>query len=713
MRKVLLFYILVISFSGFSQRRYAADRYFKEYAYKKSAELYEVIYNKGDKSMLVLSRLGDANYYNTNTAEAERWYRLLFEKYKEEVSSEYLFRYAQSLKSNGKIEESDEWLRKLKDVNKGDSRAIALENNQDYFVKYSNKKKTYMSIQNLNINTKYSDFGGYIYGNDLYFASTKPEGSKFDKKLYKWNEQPFLNIYKAEAELSNDIEKGLQVNESKKLPSLNTRYHESNAVITSDGKTMYFTRDNFDGDKLDGDKNRVTHLKIYKATLINNKWDDIVELPFNSDEYSCGHPALSADEKTLYFVSDMSGGIGATDIYKVSINDNGGYGKVENLGRPINTEGREMFPNIDNDNTLYFASDGHLGLGALDIFEAKVNGDEFTEPLNLGSPVNSPRDDFSFVISEDKSFGYFSSNRKGGKGDDDIYSFVIYKCKEEIVGVITDVSSGQPITGATVRLIDKNGAPINEKKTLVDGKYHFKNIDCESNFIVIASKDNYRSNQKEVLTQDVNKKQNKTDLVLESLIVKNKEVAQIVINPIYFQFDLFDISEDAEYELEHIVSVMKNNPDMVIKIESHTDSRGTKEYNKILSEKRAKSTRDYIVSRGIAPERIESAIGYGEERLLNNCNDMNQSKCSEEDHSKNRRSYFYIVNEKYKDTIINRENKDSSIDELSNENIYVVSHPYDTLFSISKQFGMTVKELKLLNNLKSDIIRIGQKLKIK
>lgn len=643
MRKVLLFYFLVISFSGFSQRRYAADRYFKEYAYKKSAELYEVIYNKGDESMLVLSRLGDANYYNTNTYEAEKWYRLLLEKYKEEVSSEYMFRYAQSLKSNGKVEESDTWLRKLKDVNKGDSRAIALENNQDYFVKYSNRMKTYVSIQNLNINTKYSDFGGYIHGNELYFASTKPEGSKFDKKLYKWNEQPFLNIYKAEADLSNDIEKGLQVNESQKLPSLNTRYHESNAVITSDGKTMYFTRDNYDGDKLEGDKNRVTHLKIYKASLINNSWDNIEELPFNSNEYSCGHPALSADEKTLYFVSDMSGGIGATDIYKVSLNDNGGYGKVENLGRPINTEGREMFPHLDNDNTMYFASDGHLGLGALDIFEAKISGDEFTEPVNLGAPINGPRDDFSFVISEDKSYGYFSSNRKGGKGDDDIYSFVIYRCKEDIGGVVTDVNSGEPIPGATVRLIDENGAPVSEQKTQADGKYNFKDIDCENNFTVTASKDDYRNDQKDTATEDINKKQIQTDLALESLIVETEEAAQIVINPIYFNFDLFDIREDAEYELEHIVSVMKNNPDMVIKIESHTDSRGTKQYNRILSDNRAKSTRDYIISRGIAAERIESAIGYGEDRLLNKCNDANQRKCSEEEHQKNRRSYFYIV----------------------------------------------------------------------
>ncbi|MFY7670400.1 OmpA family protein [Tenacibaculum sp. MEBiC06402] len=712
MRKIVLFYLLIISFSGFSQRRYAADRYFKEYAYKKSAELYEVIYNKGDESMLVISRLGDANYYNTNTVEAEKWYRLLFEKYKEGVSSEYMFRYAQTLKSNGKIEESDKWLRKLKDLNKGDSRAIALEKNQNYFVEYSNKKKTFVSIQNLNINTKYSDFGGFIYKDELYYASTKPEGSKFDKKLYKWNEQPFLNIYKAPADFSDDIKKGLQVNDSEKLTSLNTRYHESNAILTNDGRTMYFTRDNYNGDKLEGDKNRVTHLKVYKASLVNGNWDKIEELPFNSNEYSCGHPALSADEKTLYFVSDMSDGIGATDIYKVAINENGSFGKVINLGRPINTEGREMFPSVDEENTMYFASDGHLGLGALDVFEAKFENDEFTDPVNLGAPINGPLDDFSFVISEDKSYGYFSSNRKGGKGDDDIYSFVIYRCKEDIGGYVTDSETGNPIPGAVVRLIDENGNPVSEQKTQADGKYVFKDIECENNFTVSASKDDYRNDQKDAVTEDVDKKEIKTDLELESLIVDaTEEEAQIVIKPIYFDFDLYDIREDAEYELEHIVSVMKNHPEMVIRIESHTDSRGTRQYNRWLSDKRAKSTRDYIISRGIASERIQSAVGFGEDRLLNNCRNTSKTKCTEEEHQKNRRSYFYIVNSKNNNIVVNQPEKPEI--NTNSGDYYIVSDASDTLFSISKKFGIPVERLKELNGLKDDVIVIGQKIKLK
>ncbi len=644
MKRVLLIYFLcIVNLAVFSQRKYAADRYFNEYAYKKSAELYRVLYEKGDDSKLVISRLGDSHYYNTESEEAEKWYALLMDKYKSEVSPEYFFRYAQALKSNGKIEESDIWLRKLSEVKGEDSRGLKLKKNKNYFVEYSNRKKTFVNVNNLSINTEYSDFGGFIYGDKLYYASTKPEGTKFDKKIYKWNDQPFLNIYLAEERFSDTVNEGLELDNVAKFPDINTKYHESNIILTQDGNTAYFTRDNYDGDKVRGDKNRVTHLKIYRSNLVDGKWTNLKELSFNSDVYSCGHPALSADEKTLYFVSDMPGGIGATDIYKVGIDEEGKCSIPVNLGKTINTEGREMFPFVDQENTLYFSSDGHLGLGALDIFESKIKNESFSKPVNLGAPINGALDDFSFVISDDKSYGYFSSNRKGGKGDDDIYSFVIYRCKEDITGVVTDSRSGEPIPGVLVRLIDEKGAPIHQQTTKENGRYTFKDIDCENNFTVTASKDDYRNNQKETATQDVNKKSITADLVLESLIIEGTKDSQIVINPIYFDFDLYNIREDAEYELEHIVTVMKNHPDMVIKIESHTDSRGTKLYNRNLSTNRAQSTRNYLISRGITSNRIESAKGYGEDQLLNRCDDIHQKSCSEEEHQQNRRSYFYIV----------------------------------------------------------------------
>ncbi|WBX73141.1 OmpA family protein [Tenacibaculum pacificus] len=369
------------------------------------------------------------------------------------------------------------------------------------------------------------------------------------------------------------------------------------------------------------------------------KWKNVIELSFNSDSFSCGHAALSSDEKTLYFVSDMPNGFGATDIYKVSVLENNTFGTPENLGRTINTEGREMFPFVGSDDVLYFASDGHLGLGALDVFESQIEAGVYTNPVNLGAPVNGSSDDFAFVINDAHSYGFFSSNRKSGLGDDDIYSFSIYKCKEDVKGIITDSRTGAPIQNAVVQLMDEKGAVILEQKTGRTGAYLFEKMDCEKKFVVVASKENYRNKNKDTETLDINKEVVVANLNLESLIVED----QIVINPIYFDFDLSNIREDAEYELEHIVTVMKANVDLVIKIESHTDSRGSKTYNRSLSDRRAKSTRDYLISRGISSERIESAIGFGEDSLLNNCDDANSSQCTEAEHQKNRRSYFYIV----------------------------------------------------------------------
>ena len=629
----ILIYILFTTIT-FGQRKYAADKYFKEFAYKKSAELYTVINQKGDDSYLVLSRLGDSHYFNFEFDLAEKYYNKLMNSYMPEVLPKHIFYYAQVLKTNGKVKKSDLWLLKLKDLG-NDSRAEALEKNEDYFVKYSNKSKTFINVHSISSNTKYSDFGGFLYNNSFYFTSAKPKSEK-DKKLYKWNRQPFLNIYRTEKKEIKE-NKVLDVEKADLINELSSKYHESNLIITKDGKRAYFTRDNFDGKRLKGDKDRVAHLKIYSVEKTRDKWGNIQELPFNSEDYSCGHPALSPDEKTLYFISDMSNGYGETDIYKVEILENNTYGKPINLGKSINTEGREMFPFINNNGTLFFASDGHLGLGGLDIFESKKVSNQFTSPVNLGNPVNGAFDDFAFVINDEHTYGFFSSNRK--EGDDDIYSFTIYNCKEDIKGIVSDSKTGEPISDVLVQLMNSKGEPIEEQRTNKLGEYLFKKKDCEKNFIVVTSKENYRNAKKNTKTLDINKEVVIENIQLESLIVKD----QIVINPIFFDFDLYNIREDAEYELEHIVSVLNNNPNLVIRIESHTDSRGTKSYNRLLSMRRAKSTRDYIVSRGISSERIPKAEGFGEDRLLNNCDDANQNKCSKEEHQLNRRSYFYII----------------------------------------------------------------------
>ncbi len=633
MKRIILILLLLSTLLIHGQRKYAAEKYFNDYSYKKSAELYQRLYDKGDKSYLVLSRLADSYYYTFSYEKSEEAYKELTALYKESVSPKHIFRYSQVLKSNGKVKDSDGWLLKLKELNGDDSRAQQLVSNKGYFITYTNKPKTYVHIHNVSINTEYSDFGGFLYDEDFYFWSSRPSGN--NSELYGWNNQPYLNIYKAKQATFGDQEV-IDLSEVSQVPSINSKYHDSNIILTKDGETMYFTRANYrrKGKNIVDKKGRA-HLKLLKAKKIQNGWGLIEELPFNNKAYSVGHPALSEDERTLFFVSDRPGGYGETDLYKVRILEDGSFGEPENLGDTINTEGREMFPFVRKDK-LFFASDGHIGLGALDVFESKIEEEGYTIPINLGEPINGPMDDFGLVMNKEGTAGYFSSNRKGGKGDDDVYSFKIYKCNGDISGIVSDSKTGKPLNGVLIALLDEEGEPVLKQKTKEDGSYSFTQVNCDKKFVLTTFKNDYKSAKKNLITKGINQKKLESNLTIDPLIFEGK----IVINPIYFDYGSHKVRDDAANELETVVSVMKNYPDMIIKIESHTDSRGTYNFNKRLSDRRAKATRDYILSRGIEKHRIESAIGYGESKPLNDCY---KKKCTEEQHQQNRRSYFIIV----------------------------------------------------------------------
>lgn len=658
MKKNISILILLLSTTIlFSQSKLTANRYFQELAYKKASEAYTNLYNRGNESYNIISRIADSYYFNSKTQEAEQWYKTLGEKYS--LKEEHLFRYAHALKGNKKYTQADSIINKLKKINNDNRTVKELLNNPNYYSVFKTIKKDLNSFENLSVNSKYSDFGGFIFNEQLYFASSRPSDNT--NTVYKWNEQPFLNLYKGNLVISGKGTKkeAINVKDAVTYNFVKTKFHESNTVFTKDGKTMYFTRDNFNNGKKRTSIDKKMRLKLYRSILVDGKWSEITELPFNSDEYSTGHPALSPDEKTLYFVSDRPGGFGATDIYKVSIDQNGNFGSPVNLGETINTKGREMFPYVSADNTLYLSSDGHLGLGGLDTFESLIFEDgSLGKVENLQAPFNSSLDDFGFYIDIENKRGFISSNRKGGKGDDDIYSFVLtnpkrrpdYDCKKTVSGIVVDAKSGAILPEATVKIFDEEGMLLKEKQSDEKGTFSFV-INCKSDqYKVRADKDNYRKDIKvfDTETYDFSKS---LQLALEPFIVdvvkNNNDTTtvekQIVIRPIYFNFNRHNIRPDSEYELEHIVDVMKSNPDMVIKIESHTDSRGTKSYNKILSRRRAVATKKYILSRGISSSRIQSAIGYGESQLLNRCNDANKNNCSEEEHQLNRRSYFIIV----------------------------------------------------------------------
>lgn len=641
MKKILYIFLLLTTIVSFGQRKYAADKHFNKFNYTKAIELYEGIAKKGDSSYLVLSRIGDANFSISNFTEAEKWYQKLTEGHLNEITQQHLFRYAQTLKSNGKVTASDKWLLKIKQMQANDSRVLALEQNKDYYQKYTTATNKYVNLYNLTINTKYSDFGGFIHKDKFYFASTKPAQEK-KQRLYSWNNQPYLDLYTGNPSKTTQTS-ALDITEAEAVSALNSPYHESNAVLTKDGKTMYFTRDNFDGSKLKSDKKRISHLKIYKTTKVGNEWRNLKELPFNSDNYSSGHPALSIDEKTLYFVSDMPGGIGATDLYKVAILENDQYGDPENLGGVINTEGEEKFPYIASNGHLFFASNGHLGLGGLDVFEAGVNEkNEFLAPVNMGIPINGPRDDFGLVLNNEITKGFFSTNREGGKGDDDIYSFELYKCVQVVEGVIKDREKEIPLAGAIVQLINRKGEVVAERKAAADGSYTFNDVECKIDLeAIVAFKADYKEDRQLI-------KINKTDFINgENRVVANaslekKEEKPVVIDPIYFGFDKYTINQDAKKVLNDLVDIMQNNVDLLLTIESHADSRGSKTYNLLLSERRAKATKEYLISKGINASRILNAKGFGEEKNQNLCDDSNSLQCNEEQHKQNRSSRFYL-----------------------------------------------------------------------
>jgi len=637
--RLTLICLILCAANGFAQLK-LADKFFKSYSYIKAIEFYEIAVEEGDSSLHVLTRLGDAYYNNSKTDKSALWYGLAAQKYERKLQPEYIFKYVQSLVSLKQYDKAEAWAQKLKALQDKDP-GIKNYIDDDFDVyKLSDEvdERLIIKLENLgDINTPASEFGVHISDSTLYFASARDKSSD----VYDWNKEPFLDIYQAKINRGN---KTISFDKPKKIASskVNTDYHEAYVAITDDGNTLYFTRDNLTRrNRLDYTKDGTTHLQIYKATRDGDtgQWGDLEELPFNDEVFSTGHPALSPDGNKLYFASDRDGGYGQSDIYVVDIYGNGSYSEPRNLGPKVNTPGRELFPFVASDSTLYYASDGRVNYGLLDIYSSNIIKDPGAESENLGEPYNSNFDDFAYVFDPVTKQGFLSSNRENGKGSDDIYGFNAYICQQTIEGVVKDGRTQEPIPDATVKLIDETGKIIKEVSSDADGTYRFENVLCEKTFVVLGSKPDYKDDQVQVTTSDENEKSNPADLTLTPLIVDD----QIVINPIFFDFDKWNIRTDAQYELENIVDVMRKHPTMVIKIESHTDSRGSERYNMRLSDRRAKSTRDYIISRGIAANRIESAIGYGESQLLNRCS--NGVKCSKEEHQLNRRSYFYILEE--------------------------------------------------------------------
>ena len=545
-----------------------------------------------------------------------------------DANPEAIYNYAQTLKANGKFSDYNTWMKNFAKLSPNDTRVKEFMKNPNYIPKIMDDMARYTATNMEDINSEYADFGGIVYGKDFYFAS----GRNTSRKTYQWNEEPYLEIYKA-TNVGGTMKNAELLN-----GDVNTKYHESNAVISADGKRMYFDRnDYFEGD-YDKSANGINQINLYYAENIDGKgWSGVVSAPFNNNEYSTGHPALSQDGNTLYFVSDMPGGKGGSDIYMVAINSDGSLGTPERLGDNINTEGKELFPYLDSNGTLYFSSNGHMGIGGLDVFYAEAQGDGFDVVNNLGKGVNSSADDFAYKYDPTSQSGYVSSNREGGMGSDDIYMVeaVEIPCEVTIAVLVINENTNAAVAGARVDLYDTMGNRLSTKTSNVDGMVSFKAA-CDQAHEVQGVLADFESNASKVAPANDQKVSATIALKpIEEIIVED----QIVLNPILFDLDKSNIKAQAAFELDKVVSVMNKYPEMVIAVGSHTDSRATDAYNLRLSEARAQSTVQYIISKGINAKRI-SGKGYGESQPKVSCGDT----CSEAEHQLNRRSEFTIVN---------------------------------------------------------------------
>ena len=450
-----ILFILCLSGGLFAQKASLkkANSLFDKKSYVKAAEMYEQL-NPDQK---VLQNLGDCYYNNTQMNKAVRDYGKLFLTFKDSVKPEYYFKYAHSLLGEADYEKADQIMSEYLKYKVSTPKFITnLKTNVPF---------NYV-VQPMSKNTTNGDFGMSFYGDKVAFASLRNASTK----SFGWNEKPYLDLFSADVD-----SKGLLTNVEPFPKEINTKTHESSVTFSQDGHSMYFNRTNSKMVKIGNEK--IAQIKIYKAEFVNGIWTNIVALPFCSDAYSTEHPVLTKDGKKLYFSSDMPGSIGSFDLYVVDVNEDGTYGVPVNLGNAVNTIHREQFPEISNDGSiLYFASDGHQGMGGLDIFMSKsLNGGTFAKPINLGETINSNMDDFSYVVDEKKNLGYFSSNRKLG---DALYSFTRTENQERYIvqGDVRDKNTQNLLPGTLVSLYDENNILIGQMIVGGDAALHPRDL---------------------------------------------------------------------------------------------------------------------------------------------------------------------------------------------------------------------------------------------
>lgn len=621
MKKIYIIIFVLVStlISAQNKETQIADKFFKKYEFISAAESYLKLVASNNADGYVYRQLGDCYFNIYNTKEAAKWYAKAIAQ---KQDSELYYRYAQMLKANGNYVESNKQMQKFAALQPNDSRTKIFNENPNYIPVLLDQQKSF-DIKSIDINSDKSDFGAILQDNTIYFTSARNTKSK----IYSWTKEPFLDIYKANLNEDGTISNILQIKE------LNSKYHDGSVSISQDGSTMYFTSDSFRENSFEKDKASKLKLgknNIFSAKFINGKWDEITSLPFNSKDYSSGNPSISKDGKTLYFSSNRPGSVGGVDIWKVAISETGSYGTPENLGKSVNTEGNESFPFITSDNVLYFSSDAKQGLGAMDVYKIDLTTNSAAK--NLGKPVNSEKDDFAFTINENKNIAFVASNRNG---NDDIFKLIPI-CNYEVNAIVTNANSGAILAEANVSILDDKNNIISSLKSNSKGEVSYT-VECEKAYTIQAIKDGFESNSFAVTASKKKGGSIKIDAALKPIseIITEKEVN---LKPIFFEYNNSNITQQGAFELDKLVQIMKNNEKLFIFVKSHTDNRGSDEFNLLLSDKRVKATIQYVISNGIDPNRI-SGKGFGETEPKVDC----KENCTEEAHEQNRRSEFLIV----------------------------------------------------------------------
>lgn len=640
--QLLLPIALIVLFASCANRSLKdARKHCDNYEFAAAATIYEA-YLKEKADQTVMLSLADCYRQMNQDSAAEYWYAKGISS--SATTSEDKLHYAEVLRSVGKDEEAKAVYHDHVLTNPGDHYAKTQMRSCDSAAHFRKENIMYEAFE-ADFGFGGSCFSAVPLGDQLLVTAEAPSSDA--KAASTWTGRGYLDLYVVSDANSvasvggNNNDPANKMNITAMKGDVNSALHEGPAVVSPDGKTLFFTRSGFaDGKAIMAD-NRTNHLELCKAELSGENWTNVSSMGFNNVEYSCGHPALANNGQRLYFISDMPGGYGGTDIY-FSDFVNGQWNTPENAGGKINTVGDEMFPTVSNLPTepeqLYFSSNGMVGAGGLDIFRCAAGGTTPCNPVRLTAPFNSSGDDFGLVYIDNANEGYFSSDRSTADGIDKVFRFRKMEPQFVVNFSVIDKETQLPVPNTEVDVFD--GSDNSTKKMMTDNTGHLIfDADSLTGYGFTLRCQDYFCGYISGTTGGFEGKLHDTTFLVASIerIVLNKAVR---LDNIYYDFDKWNIRADAGTELDKLVKIMVDNPGIKIELSSHTDSRGTDPYNMKLSQKRAQSAVDYIVSKGVGKDRIY-AKGYGESVPLNKC--TNGKKCSDEEFQFNRRTEFKVV----------------------------------------------------------------------